>query len=78
MILMKYHTFFFRKLEKMMQNLLSAAVKIGTLRVNSLLAVTLSSADTLCKHSGLRLGATEGLALYQDMSVFRGTHAENI
>ena len=29
---MKYHTFFFRKLEKMLQNLSSAAVVIGALR----------------------------------------------
>ena len=33
-ILMKYHTLFFWKLEKMSQNLLSAAVVIGALRVN--------------------------------------------
>ena len=35
MILMKYHTliYFFRKLEKMLQNLSSAAVVIGALRV---------------------------------------------
>ena len=32
---MKYHTFFFRKLGKMSQNLSSAAVVIGTLRVNT-------------------------------------------
>ena len=31
---MKYHTLFSRKLEKMSQNLLSAAVVIGALRVN--------------------------------------------
>ena len=36
-ILMKYHTFFIRKLGKMSQNLLSAAAVIGTLRVNQLL-----------------------------------------
>ena len=35
-ILMKYHTlFFFQKLGKMSQNLSSAAVVIGALRVNS-------------------------------------------
>ena len=33
-ILMNYHTLFFRKLGKMSQNLSSAAVVIGTLRVN--------------------------------------------
>ena len=33
-ILMKYHTFFFQKLRKMSQNLSSAAVVIGALRVN--------------------------------------------
>ena len=33
-ILMKYHTYFFRKLGKMSQNLSSAAVVIGALRVN--------------------------------------------
>ena len=33
-ILMKYHTLFFRKFGKMSQNLLSAAVVIGALRVN--------------------------------------------
>ena len=32
-ILMKYHTLFFRKLGKMSQNLSSAAVVIGALRV---------------------------------------------
>ena len=32
-ILMKYHTLFFRELEKILQNLLSAAVVIGALRV---------------------------------------------
>ena len=32
-ILMKYHTFFFRKLGKMSENLSSAAVVIGALRV---------------------------------------------
>ena len=31
---MKYHTLFFPKLGKMSQNLLSAAVVIGALRVN--------------------------------------------
>ena len=31
---MKYHTLFFQKLGKMSQNLLSAAVVIGALRVN--------------------------------------------
>ena len=31
--LMKYHTLFFRKLGKMLQNLSSAAVLIGALRV---------------------------------------------
>ena len=31
---MKYHTLFFRKLEKMSQNLSSTAVVIGALRVN--------------------------------------------
>ena len=31
---MKYHTLFFRKLEKMSQNLSSAAVVIGAYRVN--------------------------------------------
>ena len=35
MILMKYHTLFFRKLGKMLQNLSSAAVVIGALRVNA-------------------------------------------
>ena len=34
-ILMKYHTLFFRKLGKMSQNLSSAAVVIGALRVKS-------------------------------------------
>ena len=34
-ILMKYPTFFFRKLGKMLQNLSSAAVVIGALRVKS-------------------------------------------
>ena len=33
-ILMEYHTLFFRKLRKMLQNLSSAAVVIGALRVN--------------------------------------------
>ena len=33
MILMDYHTLFFGKLEKMLQNLSSAAVVIGALRV---------------------------------------------
>ena len=33
-ILMKYHALFFRKLGKMSQNLSSAAVVIGALRVN--------------------------------------------
>ena len=33
-ILMKYHTLFFRELGKMLENLLSAAVVIGALRVN--------------------------------------------
>ena len=33
-ILMKYHTLFFQKLGKILQNLSSAAVVIGTLRVN--------------------------------------------
>ena len=33
MILMKYHTLFFQKLRKMLQNLSSAAVVIGALRV---------------------------------------------
>ena len=33
-ILMKYHTFFFQKLGKNLQNLSSAAVVIGALRVN--------------------------------------------
>ena len=33
-ILMKYHTLFFRKLGKMLQNLSSVAVVIGALRVN--------------------------------------------
>ena len=37
-ILMKYHTFF-RKLGKMSQNLSSAAVVIGALRVNSVVLV---------------------------------------
>ena len=32
-VLMKYHTLFFRKLGKMSQNLPSAAVVIGALRV---------------------------------------------
>ena len=32
-ILMKYHTLFFRKLGKMLQNLSSSAVVIGALRV---------------------------------------------
>ena len=31
---MKYHAFFFRKLGKMLENLSSAAVVIGTLTVN--------------------------------------------
>ena len=31
---MKYHTLFFRKLGKMSQNLSSAAVVVGALRVN--------------------------------------------
>ena len=35
-ILMKYHTLFFWKLGKILQNLSSAAVVIGTLRVNHL------------------------------------------
>ena len=34
-ILLKYHALHFQKLGKMSQNLLSAAVVIGTLRVNS-------------------------------------------
>ena len=34
MILMKHHTLYFQKLGKMSQNLLSAAVVIGALRVN--------------------------------------------
>ena len=33
-ILMKYHTLFFQKLGKISQNLSSAAVVIGSLRVN--------------------------------------------
>ena len=33
---MKYHTLFFRKFGKMLQNLPSAAVVIGSLRVNQL------------------------------------------
>ena len=33
-ILMKYHILFFRKLGKMLQNLMSAAVVIGALNVN--------------------------------------------
>ena len=33
-ILLKYHTLFFQKLEKMSQNLSSAAIVIGALRVN--------------------------------------------
>ena len=33
MILMKYHTYFFRKLGKVSQNLSSAAVVIGALRL---------------------------------------------
>ena len=33
LILMKYHSLFFQKLGKMLQNLSSAAVVIGTLRV---------------------------------------------
>ena len=36
MILMKYHTFFCRKQGKMSQNLSSAAVVIGALRVTSI------------------------------------------
>ena len=35
-ILMKYHTLFFRKLGKMLQNLSSAAVVIGAYRVNTI------------------------------------------
>ena len=38
MILMKNHTLFFRKLGKMSQNLSSAAVMIGALRVKNFLA----------------------------------------
>ena len=37
-ILMKYHTLFFLKLGKMSQNLSSAAVVIGALRVKVLMA----------------------------------------
>ena len=36
-ILMKYYTLFFRKLRKMWQNLSSAAVMIGALRVNTII-----------------------------------------
>ena len=36
-ILMKYHSLFLQKLEKMSQNLSSAAVVIGALRVNTYL-----------------------------------------
>ena len=41
MILMKYHTLFFLKLGKMSQNLSSAAVVIGTLRVKEVTGINI-------------------------------------
>ena len=44
-ILMKYHTLLFRKLGKMSQNLSSAAVVIGALRVKMTLTEPLNNND---------------------------------
>ena len=46
--LMKYHTLFFQKLGKMSQNLWSAAVVIGTLRVYWIIRIFYEKAVGLC------------------------------
>ena len=46
-ILMKYHTLFFFKLGKMSQNLLSAAVLIGALRVKNNVTIIPTSLPNL-------------------------------
>ena len=51
-ILMKYHTFklfFFQKLGKMLQNLSSAALVIGALRVKAMTLSRTVPAKYLCK-----------------------------
>ena len=55
-ILIKYHTFF-RKLGKMSQNLSSAAVVIGALRVNVILCVKIFESD--CEEGNIYLNAKE-------------------
>ena len=50
-ILMKYHTLFFRKLGKMSQNLSSAVVVIGALRVKGLSQITDSQYNSLPNHT---------------------------
>ena len=45
--------YFCRKLGKMMQNLLSAAVVIGSLRINSLLLLMFVSFESMCPINNL-------------------------
>ena len=76
-ILLKYHTLFCRKLGKMLQNLSSAAVVIGTLRVNpffsiynSLLAYLMIYFGSLhCKHYETRSECSYGSILIRVHSV---------
>ena len=51
---MKYHTLFFRKLRKMLQNVSSAAVVIDALRVNKDIKLTLNAPTKMfVRHTGM-------------------------
>ena len=69
---MKYHTLFFRKLGKMSQNLSSAAVVIGALRVNEFSCFACFVLLPLLKvYQAMIANKTNGkLALVEDENVF--------
>ena len=52
-ILMKYHTLFFRKFEKMSQNLSSASAAVVILRINTIRNIAFKAIELLHQLTGL-------------------------